>query len=153
MNNRLIIGAVLVVMIILLGLSIYKSKNKVENFETEKTESANTEVQRPVETINAKYQYKNGQNVFVVALQLPTPCHSFSHTVTKSNEIYEINLNTKASQEVCAQVVTERLVKLQWAGKSDDSYIVKLNDEVVSLNVFTIPSNEDIDKIEVYTKG
>ena len=153
MNNRLIIGAVLVVMIILLGLSIYKSKNEVEKFEAEKTEAVNSGVQRPVETINAKYQYKNGQNIFVVTLQLPTPCHNFSHTVTKSNEIYEINLNTKASTQVCAQVVTERLVKLQWTGKPDDSYIAKLNDEVVNLNVFTIPSNEDIDKIEVYTKG
>lgn len=153
MNNKLIIGGVLVVMVVLLGLSIYKNKSEVKNFEANKESTVNTEVQRPKETINAKYQYKNGQNIFVVSLQLPTPCYKISQSVTKSNDIYEINLNTTATGEICAQVITDRLVKVQWTGKSDDAYIVKLNGEVVNLNVFTIPANENIDDIEIYTKG
>lgn len=153
MNNKLIIAGVLVAMFILLGLSIYKSKNEVKNFDTARDLVSNNEVQRPAETVNAKYQYKNGQNIFVVSLQLPTPCHKISQSITKSNDTYEINLSTTPTQEVCAQVVTERLVRVQWAGKSDDLYVVKLNGEVVNLNVFAIPNEENIDEIQVYTKG
>ena len=153
MNNKLVISSVLVIMIVLLGLSIYKSKQGNEEFSNERQTAIKEEVQRPTETISAKYQYKNGQNVFVVMLELPTPCHTYSHALTKNGDIYEISLSTKPSQEVCAQVITERLVKIQWTGNEDDSYIAKLNGEVVNLNVFTIPESENIDDIEIYTKG
>ena len=67
--------------------------------------------------------------------------------------MYEINLEVKPTQEICAQVITERLIKVQWSGQPNDTYIVKLNGEVVNLNIFTIPAKENIDDIQVYVKG
>ncbi len=151
MNNKIIIAIVLVVLFALLGLSIYKSRNDSKNVD--EVLPVTNEVVRPTETINAKYQYKDGKNIFVISLELPTPCHATSQTVLKNNDVYEINLEVKPTQEICAQVITERLIKVQWSGQPNDTYIVKLNGEVVNLNIFTIPAKENIDDIQVYVKG
>jgi hypothetical protein len=142
---------VLGLIFILAGLAIYKNNKEVgAPLLPENTEE---EFIKPTETINTKYQYKNGEHIFVGSLLLPTPCHSYNVEVKKNNNDTEIAITTKTEAEMCAQVMSEKMFKVNFKGEASDSIFVSLNGEVVNLNIFELPADQDINDIEIFIKG
>lgn len=153
MDNKKFIGAVTVAIIFLIIAFAYNKNQTKIQIQDSRQDIIKQETSRPTETINVKYQHKNGRNIFVGSIMLPTPCHTLTSTIAPKGDTHEIVLVTKASNEVCAQVLTEKMFKVELAGSPDDEFIATLNGEVVNLNIFEIPSSDDIDKIEIFIKG
>jgi hypothetical protein len=153
MDKKIWITFIVFVVAVLSGTAYYKSNQEVSNATYTREDAIKDEVQRPKETINTKYQYKDGQHIFVGTLLLPTPCHSYNAEVDKRDNETEIKVTTASSEDMCIQQITERMFKVSFEGPEDELIIASLNGEVVNLNIFEVPEDEDIDDIEVFIKG
>lgn len=151
MDNKILIGVLVVAAVVLGGTALYKSNQSVE-VDLTRDEALNTEVQKAKKTITTKYQYKDGQHIFVGNLKLPTPCHTYNAEVVQKDGAAEIRVTTEEGG-VCVQQITERLFKVSFEGEQGDNIFATLNGETVNLNIFEIPEDEDIDDIEIFIKG
>lgn len=153
MDNKKFVGAVVVaVLFLVIAFAYNKNQTKIQIQES-RQDVIEQEATRPTETLNVKYQHKNRRNVFVGSVLVPTPCHTLESSIVTKGDTHEIMLTTVATGEVCAQVLTEKMFKVEMQGSADDDFIATLNGEVVNLNVFEIPASEDIDAIQIYIKG
>lgn len=153
MDNKKFVGAVIVAVIFLVIAFAYNKNQTKIQIQDSRQDVIEQEATRPTETIDVKYQHKNGKNIFVGSVMLPTPCHKLTSSIIAKGETNEIVLVIESTGEVCAQVLTEKMFKVEVLGEADDEFIATLNGEVVNLNIFVIPSSEDIDAIEIYIKG
>jgi hypothetical protein len=153
MNNKTFVSAAILAIIFLIGAFAYNKNQTKIQVQNERENAIQQEVQRPTETLNVKYQRKGDRNVYVGSVFLPTPCHSLTVAVGTQTEVNEIIITTKASQEICAQVITERTFKVETDFKPEDNFVATLNGEVVNFNILEIPANQDIDDIEIFIKG
>ncbi len=153
MDNKKFVGAVVVAVIFLVSAFAYNKNQTKIQVQDSRQDVIEQETSRPTETLNVKYQHKNGRNIFVGSVMVPTPCHTITSAIVTKDTTHEIVLTTKASDQVCAQVLTEKMFKVELNGTPDDDFIATLNGEVVNLNVFEIPASEDIDAIEIFIKG
>lgn len=152
MKNKII---AIVILIIVLIAAIYldrtfnKNKESVTKTETEETE--------PIQTLEVKHQYKEGEHVFVGTVQIPSPCHSFNAFIENPEEegtkYLKIEINDPAEGEICAQVITDRTFKVVYPGPEDTEFKSYINDEEFRLNLFEIPAHIDIEQYELYIKG
>lgn len=68
--------------------------------------------------------------------ELPTPCHTFSYSITDPNDKMEIHIDVFSIVEdeaVCVQMVQpfEENIPIPMAGKADGNYSVWVNGEIV----------------------
>jgi len=152
MNNKILWGALLVIIITTIGTYIY-NQNKQDNLVEERNDAINQEVQRPEITLNAKHQFKNGKHIFVGQVELPTPCHIVIPSVQKNQNETIINIDTKSDAEVCAQVITNKEFRVTFDGTAEENIIAKLNGELVNLNLFEIDADQNIDEVDIFNKG
>lgn len=155
MNNKILIWVV-VVALVFFGVTIALKNNQAEqiNFENDRENAIEKEVQRPEKTITSKYQYRDGKHIFVGNVVLPSPCHSYNAEVKDTDGSKEIVITiSNPVDEACAAVITERNFKVEFEGPEDQEIFASLNGEVVNLNIFTIPEDEDINDIEIFFKG
>jgi hypothetical protein len=153
MDKRIWISVVVLLIIFFGGTALYKNAQNQDELQYTREEAIEDEVSRPKQTLNAKYQYKDGMHIFIGDITLPTPCHSYNAQVDQRDIETEIVVTTTESDEVCAQVTTQKQFKVQFEGQKDDLIIASLNGEVVNLNIFEIPDDQDINEIEIDIKG
>jgi inhibitor of cysteine peptidase len=68
--------------------------------------------------------------------ELPTPCHSFSFTITEPNEKNEIHVDVYSSIEegsICIQIIQpfDETISIPMIGKPDGEYTVWVNGELI----------------------
>jgi len=153
MDKKIWISFVIVAMSILGGTAIYKNNQEPPTNVYTREDAIKDEITRPLETLNVKHQYRNGNHIFVGTLELPTPCHTYNTQVDTTESATEIKIKTAPSDNMCAQVITEKIFKVSFDAEEDELAVFSINGELVNLNIFEIPNEEDINDIEVFIKG
>lgn len=153
MDNKTFIGAVIVAILFLVGAFAYNKNQQKIQVQSDRQDAIQQEVQKPTETLNVKYQFKDGKHVYVGSVLLPTPCHILKAEAGTKPGVNEIIITITDSQEVCAQVITERLFRVETNFKPEDVFIPTLNGEVVNFNIFEIPADQNINDIQIFIKG
>lgn len=156
MKNKVILIVVILIAVLLSGFAIYKNNKSSENIvENNRQNAIEEEYQKAQETINTKYQYKDGKNIFVGNFNLENPCDSYNAEIQEVDGEKRLVITTQAyaGEEECTETNTERVFRVEIEGEQDDSILATLNDEVVNLNIFTVPEDEDIDDIDIFIKG
>jgi hypothetical protein len=152
MNKKITIWAIIII-VIFVGVSLYakyKNDNKVDYSRDQSIEEAE---QRPLTTISAKHQYRDGQHVFLGSFNVPSPCHSHNSEVIQRENVIEVALTYDSNNEVCAQVIEERQFKVEFEGTGEEDVIATLNGEAVNFNIFEVGPDEDISEVEIFIKG
>ena len=109
-----------IIVIILIGAGFYFSYKK-SGVQTGTTEDQiplknGSSSSYEITAINARHQYKNGKHIYAGVIDLPTPCHSVSVVATPSGtNKYTLQFTTKTTDEVCAQVITPRPFRVEFA--------------------------------------
>ena len=154
MNNKLWAPGILVVILVLTGTAIYQfNQNRLDNDIIERRDEIRDETVVPTQTINTNHQYRDGEHVFVGTITLPTPCHSFNAEAVELENETEIRITTDSSDEMCAQVLTDRQFRVSFQASEDQPVIATVNGELVNLNIFEVPSDQNIEDMEVFIKG
>lgn len=152
-NNKK--GWIIGIVVVLLALAVYWLMSP-------STPAANDTAQVPatqdeyVQMVNVKHQYKDGRHVYVGEINLPTPCHTLASTYAKdanSTTAYTLIFTSSSTAEMCAQVVTSKPFKLSFAAIKDIVVSGTLNGKKLRLNLFEVPSNQDLDSFDVNIKG
>lgn len=153
-KRNIIIGAVIVVVLLIIGFYAMYKKNPIE--ETYIPTDDQTAEQGYVVPLNVKHQYKDGKHTYAGTIDLPTPCHSVT---TKANKDatdakkFTIDFTTKTTGDVCAQVITTRGFKVSFEGPRDAMVSARLDGKEIRLNVFEVGANEDLDNFNIDIKG
>lgn len=133
--------------IIIVGVLVIKAQKR------EVAENTNQEQQEYFEkTIDVKHQYKNGKHIFAGTVEVPTPCYQVEATITPG-DIAELNLVTKDTGGICAQVITDANFYVEFEGKQDQLFKGRLDGEPVNLNTFEVDADLDINDINIFMKG
>lgn len=149
----------IVVFIVALGLvswGLYSSTRDRGEEEVNPTPNQREEEQVFPEIVNVKHQYKDGTHTYVGEFQLPTPCHQLSHEVkmdANASGSVSISFRSRASGEVCVQVITAKEFHVSFAGPLRVTLTVTRDGNPVTFNLFDVPVGEDIDDFNIYTKG
>lgn len=157
-NNKKTTAIIIaVIVIILIGAGFYFSSKKSGVQTT-------TEDQIPLKdgssssyeitAINARHQYKNGKHIYAGVIDLPTPCHTVSvEAVSTGAGKYTLKFTTKTTDEVCAQVITPRPFRVEFAAPKNITVGATVNGKNVTLNVLEVREGEDIDRVQFNDKG
>lgn len=158
-NNKKTTAIVIaIIVIILIGAGFYFSskKNGVQTGTTEEQiplkdgSSSSYEIT----AINARHQYKNGKHIYAGVIDLPTPCHTVSvEAVSTGAGKYTLKFTTKTTDEVCAQVITPRPFRVEFAAPKNITVGATVDGRPVTLNVLEVREGEDIDKVQFNDKG
>lgn len=154
MNKKTSLWIAIIIILILIGVAIYSSqKAKKIDYSSERNKAIEEVVQRPAITLNAKHQYRDGEHTFLGTLELPSPCHTYNAEVIPGEELTEIALTYEASNQLCAQVITERQFRVSFSAEEEVDVIATLNGETVNLNIFDVGPDEDLSEVEIFIKG
>lgn len=151
-NKKTTAIVVAIVIIVLIGGGFYLSYKKGK-VQTPKTEDQiplkdGSDVDYEVTFINAKHQYKNGKHIYAGIINLPIPCHSVDvKAVSTEAGKYTLEFTTKTTGEICAQVITPRPFKVEFAAAKNIKVDAMLNGKAITLNVLEVKEGGDIDKV------
>ncbi|MDE1988736.1 MAG: hypothetical protein KGI39_03495 [Patescibacteria group bacterium] len=158
-NNKKTTAIVIaIIVIILIGAGFYFSSKKSGvqtategQIPLKNGSSSNYEIT----TINARHQYKNGKHTYVGMIDLPTPCHSVSVTAVPSDATnhYTLQFTTKTTDGVCAQVITPRPFRVEFAAPKNITVGATLDGKPVNLNILEVKEGDNIDKVQFNDKG
>lgn len=119
-----------------------------------------TSTTSPAQIIDIKHQFKNGTHNYAGIIDLPNPCYSLSSKIISidspltNTSSFQIDLISKNSDQMCADVMTPTYFKLIITGQSKVSLLKgTFNSKPIKFNVFEVPENEDIDNYDIYIKG
>lgn len=142
-----------VIIIVLIGGGFYFSYKKRSVNDGSVTEQVPLKGENgskyEITSINAKHQYKNGKHIYVGMIDLPTPCHTVSvEAVSGGDNKFTLQFTTKTTDELCAQIITPRPFRVEFAGPKVVVVDATLNGEAITLNVLEIKEGQDIDKVD-----
>lgn len=158
-NSKKTIAIVIaIIVIIIIGAGFYFSYNKKSGVQT------TTEDQIPLKGesnssyqmtfINARHQYKNGKHTYAGVIDLPTPCYNVSVVAVPAGAgKYTLKFTTSKTDGVCAQVITPRPFKVEFAAPKTITVNATLDDKDITLNVLEVKEGEDIDRVDFNDKG
>lgn len=147
---------VVIILAAMTSVAIYSNykANNIDNGNTEREDAIEETYLRPEVTINAKHQYKDGVHTYIGTFETPTPCHTYNAEVNLGENGYVIDITHEPSEdELCAQVLTERMFRVSFEADEETDAIATINGELVNLNVFEVPADQNIDDFEIFTKG
>lgn len=158
-NNKKTTAIVIaIIVIILIGAGFYFSykKSGVQTGTTEEQiplkNGSNSSYE--ITAVNARHQYKNGKHIYAGVIDLPTPCHTVSVVAALSGKNkYTLQFTTKTTDEVCAQVITPRPFRVEFAAPKNITVDATVNGKLITLNVLEVKEGEDIDKVKFNDKG
>lgn len=149
------VGAIIatLVVVILLVAGVYSVVNWKKNQAEDDKPVAGSDYY--VSVIDVKHQYRDGKHVYAGSLDLPTPCYSLDSSIGKDTETSAtIKLDTmRSEEEMCAQVISTKKFKLETSGSGTLSVKGLLNGKPLQLNIFEVPMNQNIDDVDIDTKG
>lgn len=99
--------------------------------------------------ISVTHQFKSGLHTYVGVINAPTPCHSVSgEAVVKESypEQVDIRIETKESEEICAQVVTTKKFKVSFSASESPVVRAFLNGAPILFEVTELPATNNLEK-------
>ncbi len=145
---------ILVAIFLLINYTVLNKDFTNQNNEgVTREELIKEEENKPRQTVDVKYQYKDDMHVFVGEIDLPTPCHSLKNKITNNGDITEVFLSIVNDGEVCAQVISTESYVINIPAKRDQTIIFYLDNEIVNLDIFEIPEDQDIYEATIFKKG
>ena len=157
-KKKIAVGIAIIALILILGGFYYSYKTNKGNEETFNPDEESTRGidSGAVEVVDIRHQYKDGVHTYAGEINLATPCDSVEVTAVKdTTNLSNVTLQftSTSTEEVCAQVITARRFKVSFEGGEDVNVRGMLNGRELRLNVFEVPSGEDLESFEVDVKG
>lgn len=157
MNKKIWTIIIVLIFIGLISVIIFNNSKteKIDNSNKEREEAINELVKKPEITLITKHQYKDGVHTYIGEFETPTPCYSYNAEIKESGDqkVIELTYSPEENSETCIQVVDTKTFNISYEGPADDEVIATLNGEVVNLNIFEVPDDQDISTYEVMIKG
>lgn len=153
-NVKGLVVAVIIVVLLALGIYWLVSPSTPAATDTAQTPAATQDSY--VQMVNVKHQYKNGHHTYVGEIDVPTPCNTLASSYSKdanSTTGYTLVFTTTSTSQICAQVVTSKPFKLSFDAVKDIVLSGTLNGKKLRLNLFEVPSNQDLDSFNINIKG
>jgi len=151
-----IIVVVLVIIIIMMIVGIKKQKEEVIKI-TKQEQTIQEQQDSPKQSITVKHQYKDGMHTYVGSLDLPSPCHTAEITsqLTAATNSVVVDITTLAPKEdvVCPQVITPTPFEITFMAPKNAEVFFTINNSVAVINQFEIPPAQNIDAVDLYSKG
>lgn len=155
MENKTILSVIFLIIVAIFGYAIFKNNQNLKITEEISDKNIETEEVRKVQkTIDLKYKYQEGKNIFVGTIDLKNSCDKFSAEISDEGIEKQIDLLIKENNlgENCEETEIQKTFRIEILGKKDENVLVTLNGELINLNISPISENEDIDEIETYEK-
>ena len=154
MTNKTWITIVVIIIVVLGGVAIYNfTRTPDVDVQSNRDQALREEAERSDVTVTAKHQYKDGTHTYLGSFDIPSPCHAYNAEVVDHEDSTEIALSYSETDEVCAQVITEREFKVSFEAPEEEPVYMTLNGEVVDINQFDVPADANIDEIDIFNKG
>jgi hypothetical protein len=153
----IIIGALLILLLVA-AFYVIVNKEKIVD-DTTNIEINNEEVvevdESNLRSLVVKHQYKDGKHIFMGDVEVPTPCHSLTASIsdTSNPDLKRINITIGAEEGMCAQVITTKTFKVEYEGAEELKFEAYIGDERMRLNRFDVAPEVDIDEFELFIKG
>lgn len=161
MNQRAIIIAVVLFVLIVVGMFLFAQMKRAE-LQREAEPIIQPDVEEPVSAdvsrIDAKHFFDDETNRHTLAgeVLMPTPCdlletnaivlESFPEQVT-------VSFNVVNNAETCAQVQTPQRFKVSFEASDEASIEATFKGAPVTLNLIPAGDDEDPDDFELFIKG
>ena len=104
-------------------------------------------------TVSAMHQYKNSTHVYVGSIMTPTPCFTVSaEAVVRESYPEQVTMiiNTKpTSEEICAQVLTEKKFKIAFQASKEAVISATLNSTPVDIKATEAPEGVDLEGMPI----
>lgn len=157
-NKKTTAIAIAIIIIILIGggfyLSYRKGRAPTPKAEEQIPLKEGTAPKYEITAVNAKHQYKNGKHIYTGIINLPTPCHTVDvKAVSAGANKYTLQFTTKATDGVCAQVITPRPFRVEFAAPKNITVDATLDGKSVTLNILEVKEGDNIDKAQFNDKG
>lgn len=154
-NKKIIIIGILVVILVALFFVFDKKLENNKESAPVREQVIQEAVNKLQETINTKHQYKEGLHTYVGSFSLPNACYNYKISVSEMNNKKVIDIEYVAPPTNNCQIEgkTERKFKVTVPGEQDMEAVARIDGEFFNLNIFEIGPDEDIDSIEIQTKG
>lgn len=164
MNQRAIIVAVVLFIVIVLGMFAYARMKSAEVNKVEPLpETPQKEEYAEIERIDAKHYFKDGTHTVAGEIMMPTPCDLLESRAVKtatSSPDYpypdQIGLEFTVinyTGAVCAQVITPQRFKVSFEAGEDALIGATFKGEKVMLNFVEAGPDENPDDFELFQKG
>jgi hypothetical protein len=147
---------VIVIVALMSSIAIYTNykANNIEEVNNERQDAIDETYLRPEITVNTKHQYKDGVHTYIGTFETPTPCDTYNAVIDLNENGHVIEITHEPNEEeLCAQVVTERQFRVSFEAEENVDAIATINGELVNLNVFEVPSDQNIEDFEIFIKG
>lgn len=124
----------------------YNKNINTDNYDPLKEENF---TQNPLKTIRALYKYQENTHTLIGEIELPNPCYEINTNISKEGNETEIEITKQMDTDMmCAQVITSKRFRVDFEGERDDLIIASLDGDLVNLNIFEFPADEDLEKAE-----
>ncbi len=159
MNNRTGIAILVIVLVIILGFTLYWQFGRSQKASVIESQPQTTTQNVPQDTqlITALHQYKNGKHIVAGQVDLPTPCHILSKNVsmtdTTPKQVTIAFTSTSNDADVCAQVITPARFKVEFMAPEDAVISATWNGVPVRLNLVPAGPDQNLENFEIYIKG
>lgn len=156
MNRNLII-AIVVIVLIILGVTLYWQFSGTGSFDNQTGNVIDSQNQQETRLMTALHQFRNGRHIVAGEVDLPTPCHDLNYetvvTQTSPQQVM-INFTTNSNNaDVCAQVLTAARYKVEFQAAENAVIQATWNGGPVQLNLVPVPAGDDLNDFEVFIKG
>ncbi len=164
-NNKIIIGAVVVIIVSFVLFLIFSFFSSTEDYSNDKATNAEptdvadeTDRLSHIDRINAVHFFEDDEHIFVGEIDMPTPCDllEFQGLVLESYpeqirlEFTVLNTDT---ENMCAQVVTPQRFRIDVSASEDAEVTAIFNGRTVELNLLTPQQGDTPDDFELFIKG
>lgn len=131
------------------SLAIYDNKKyseKIDLISSNREKELNELSQKPSITLKSNYQYKSGKHFFVGKIEVPTNCHKINTDLNINQDFAEILISYTIDEDSsnCNSKIIEKTFSIEFEGEQNQNIIAKLNGEILNLDLFEVPQDEDI---------
>ena len=133
MSNKVIV-AIVIVLLVILGLFIFKGDNKVE--APADAVATDEPVSNQTKTITANHYFANGVHTLEGTMTLPTPCHEIETNVVIAKSLPEqviVNFRQVPGEGICVQTIADKFFRVTFSASENAKITATLGGEPVGL--------------------
>lgn len=158
MNQRAIIVAVILFVLIVLGMFAYARMKSDEISKAEPVPLPQPKEQPTgITHIDAKHYFTDGTHTVAGEILMPTPCDLLeSEAVIKESAPEQVIIALSIinnTDGVCTQMITPQRFKADFTASADATIDATVNGKPVTLNLVEAGPDENPDDFELYIKG
>ncbi len=160
MNQKTIILAVSLFLILILGMFTYSylKKSELNDVQVIVNDTATTSELSNLNnnTITAKHYFIDGTHTFVGEMTMPTPCDLLESTATvmeSYSEQIKLDFAVINNAENCEQTLTNQRFSVSAEASGEATISATLVGQPIQLNLVPASEGEKPDEFELYIKG